>query len=292
MCGDEISTRRRLARLALAGLLAAFAPVATAAPVKKPQRIMSVNLCTDLLLLQLVPKSRIASISFLAHQAVGAIRPGLDRGVPVNRGTAEDVVAARPDLILAADYSTPAVRRLAGRLGAPVVEVKTASDFDDIRQGLRRVGRAVGEPAKAEALIARMDARLASLARTRTPVPVPVVAWEGDTVSGTGDLTEAIMRAAGAKNLAAGWSEAGDRVFTVEQILAARPAALLQAQAAEQAPSLRAAEARHPLLARLYRGRIITYPAPLYACGLPQSADAAAALRTALEALPPGLPAP
>ena len=76
-------------------LLAAGAPAAAPAPPTKPQRILSLNMCNDLMLLMLVPKSRIASITYLAHDTVSVLMPGADKGVPINHGTAEDVVRAR-----------------------------------------------------------------------------------------------------------------------------------------------------------------------------------------------------
>ena len=87
---------------------------------RKPQRIMSVNMCSDILLLMLVPKDRIASITYLAHDPVEVLMPGADAGVPVNRGTAEEVVRQQPDLILASPWSTPVLRRLAAEVGAPL----------------------------------------------------------------------------------------------------------------------------------------------------------------------------
>jgi len=274
--------------LGLAALLAGSP--AAAAPPAKPQHIMSMNLCTDLLVLQLVPKSRLASISYLAHDAVWAIRPGLDAGVATNHGTAEEVVQQRPDLILAGGFSTPTVRRLAQQIHAPLVEVKIAENFDDIRTVTRQVGRAVGEPERAEALIAAMDATLAELKSERPRQPVVVAAWSGDTVPGRGTLANAIIEAAGATNVAALMPDNRYGTFGLEQLLAARPEALLYGGGRSAEPSLRQDQDQHPLLLKLYGGRRIAYPDPLYACGLPQSAEAARALKRALAKLPPMAP--
>jgi len=40
--------------------------------------------------------------------------------------------------------------------------------------------------------------------------------------------------------------------------------------------------ARHPLILKLYSGRIVTYPSALYSCGVVESADAAVTLRAGL----------
>jgi iron complex transport system substrate-binding protein len=288
---------RRLLGLGVAGTLAALACFANAIAGEpraeplpgKPQRIMSVNVCNDILLLMLVPKERIASITWLAHEPVEALMPAADSGVPTNRGTAEEVLRQKPDLILASPWSTPVLRRLAAKVGAPVVEVDAANSFEDIRRITRQIGLAVGEPARAEALIVEMDRKLAELERTRPAKPVEVAAWSsGDAVPGAGTLTDEIIRAAGATNLARRLPGASYSSFSVEELLAARPDAIMRGEGGYDAPALRDAVSEHPAIRKAFAGRRVTYPASLHACGLPQSADAVRDLRAALAKVPPG----
>jgi len=272
----------------LAVALAAGAPVAAAAAAR---RIMSLNVCTDLLLLQLAPKSRIASVTFLAPQAAKALFPGAADGIALNHGSAEDIVQVKPDLILDSGLGSPLTPAMARRVGARVVEVKNADSFADIRQTLRQVGAAVGEPARAEALIRRMDATLADLAAHPPRRRLRVVAWSGGTaVPGKGSLTDAIITAAGAVNIAAK-PGAAESSFGVEELLIAHPDALLFGGATLGQPSLLTDEGQHRVVRRLYAGRRIAYNDVAHTCGLPQSADAAVELRRALDALPDRRPA-
>jgi iron complex transport system substrate-binding protein len=265
--------------------------VFTAPANAKPMHVVSMNQCTDLLLLQLVPKSRIASISFLAHDAVWAVQPGLDAGVPINHGAVEDLIAVKPDLILTGPYGATAVRLMAKRIAVPVVEVEEANDFAQIRAVLRKMGAAVGEPERAEALIAMMDAKLAALADDRPARPITVAAWSGgDYVSGRGTLTNAIIEAAGGINIAAMLPAQRTSTFGIEEVLATRPDALLYAGGGQPKPSLRQAQTQLRVLREIYAGRMLDYPSPLYACGLPQSAQAAIDLRDALDAITPLAP--
>jgi len=253
----------------------------------KPMRIMSLMLCNDLLLLMLVPPERIASITYLAHDAVAALMPGADRGVAVNYGTAEDVLLQRPDLILAGTYSAAMARKLAQRAGARVVEVPATNSFEDIRRVVRQVGAAVGEPERADILLAGMDAKLARLEAERAPHPLRVVAWSGGgSVPGRGTLTDAIISAAGGENIAAKLPDTRYGSFGLEELLAARPDAILQGETRWTGPSLRDSQTAHPLIERYWRGRVVGYPDAAYTCGLPQSADAALALRVVFRALP------
>lgn len=269
-------------RIAAIALAAAVLPGLAAA---KPQRILSMNQCTDLLALQLVPKARVAAVTYLARDGAKALFPGAADGVAVNYGTPEDIIKFRPDLILTGDFSLAVTRRLAREVGAPIVEVKSTRTFDDVRRNLRQVGAAVGEPARAEALIRQMDARLAWLAAHPPVRAVRVVAWDGGaTVPGTDTFANRIITAAGAVNIAAqpGPIYTG---FDVERLLEARPDALLFG--GDGRPLLQSEEGRHRIVRRVFASRRIAYPETAFNCGLPQSAKAAVDLRRQLDALPP-----
>ena len=246
---------------------------------------MSLNLCTDLLLLQIAPKARIASVTFLARDGARALFPGLEVGIPVNHGSAEDVINVKPDLILDSGLGAPLTRTMARRVGARVVEVKDANNFNDIRDVIRQVGEAVGEPERAAALIGRMDATLAELAAHPPRRRLRVVAWSGGSaVPGKGSLTDAIITAAGAVNIAAQPGRA-ESSFGVEELLAANPDALLFGGATLGQPSLVTDEGQHRIVRQLYAGRRIAYNDAAHTCGLPQSADSARDLRRALDAV-------
>lgn len=243
------------------------------------------NQCTDLLVLQLVPKARIAGVTYLARDGAKALFPGAADSVAVNYGTPEDIIKFRPDLILTGDFSLAVTRRLAREVGAPIVEVASTRTFDDVRRNLRQVGAAVGEPARAEALVRQMDARLTALAARPPTRPVRVVAWDGGaTVPGRDTFANRIIEAAGAVNIAA---RAGPTYtgFDVEQLLVADPDALLFG--GDGRPLLQSEEARHRVVRQRFSGRRIAYPETPFNCGLPQSAKAAVDLRRQLDALPP-----
>ena len=85
-----------------------------------------------------------------------------------------------------------------------MVEVPQAENFDQIRAVTRQVAEAVGEDARAEALIAQMDASLRALAAQRPSTPFRVAGWGGGGfVPGRGTLFNAVLKAAGGTNIAA-----------------------------------------------------------------------------------------
>ena len=280
--------RRIVTAVAAAGMTlvlggGAIGATGSGAVAVAPRRIMSINMCSDLILLMLVPKARIASVTDLAHPAVAALMPGADAGVATNHGAAEEILRDKPDLILGSAWTGPVVRRLARAVGAKVVDVDEANSFDDIRRVVRSIGDAVGARPRADGLVAAMDRELADLARAAPTRRLRVVAWSGGgTVPGRGTLTNAIITAAGATNIAATHDDGRYSSFGLEELLTARPDLILQGVGSYDQPSLHRDAARHPLIARLYAGRQIDYPDTAYSCGLPQSARAAAELRAAM----------
>jgi len=290
--GHRVTCAPQRGGVRLAGRLLALALmplVIGAAPVAKPHRIMTLTMCDDILVLMLVPRMRIASVTFLAHDAARALLPpGADAGVAINHGTAEEIVRQRPDLVIGAPFSAGTARRLARRTGAQVIELPGANSFAEVRERVLALGGVVGERARAAALVRAMDADLARLRATRPARSWRVVVWDGGgSVPGRGTMTDAIITAAGAENLAARFGDARASSFGLEELLAARPDAVLQGDGLYAQPSLHRGSARHPLIDRAFAGRQIRYSDAAYTCGLPQSVAAARALRARLQQVAP-----
>jgi iron complex transport system substrate-binding protein len=249
-----------------------------------PQHIMSLKLCTDELLMDLAAPGQIASLSFLSREKAALKIWPQAAALPVNHNTPEEVLAMHPDLVLTDDFTSPAMRVILARSGAKVVEVPAAENFAQIRAVTRQVGEAVGARAKAEALIARMDATLRQLASAPPHPVIRVAGWGGGGfVPGRHSLFNSVLTAAGGTNIA------GDNggYYDVESLIAAKPDILAYGDDYIDTPSLRMDQNAHPLLLKLFAGRRILYPTAFYACGLPQSADAAAALRATMRRVGP-----
>jgi iron complex transport system substrate-binding protein len=277
-------------RIPIAAAALAICANANAAPAN-PQHVMSLNLCADQLVLSLLPRMRIASVSFLSRKSEHALLTAEDAHVPVNFGSSEEVLAQHPDLVIVGSASTPATRDLLKRANIPLLEVPFADDFAAIRSTTRMVARALGEEAKAEALIGRMDATLAELAATAPARRITVAAWDasGD-VPGTNTLFNVILTAAGAVNVAATMNVRFGS-FDMEQLIAAKPDILAYGDSLASSPGLRREALHHPLIQKLYANRQIAYPETPYNCGLPQSAESAKSLRAAmLKAMGSGSP--
>jgi iron complex transport system substrate-binding protein len=198
------------------------------------------------------------------------------------------VLAAHPDLVLAGRYTTATTRALLARVGANMLEVDAVQDWQGIRRVTREVAAAVGEPARGEALLLRMDAALAGIAALRVIAPVRAIGWSGAAadVPGVNTLFNTILTTAGAVNLAA--RPVGRGGFDLEQVLRARPQLLLRGTSHAGDRALRSSVADHPVLRTLPGLTVIEYPEGAWACGVPAAADLALDLARTLRALPGG----
>jgi iron complex transport system substrate-binding protein len=268
--------------LTLLGSFLLFGPAPAFSAAAGPQHVMSLSMCTDDLLLELLPPERIASITYYSRDPSNSYQWPQAAKVRANTGTIEEVLAEKPDLVLAGTYTTPAARSLLKKLDLPLLEVPPAVDFDEIRAVTRQVAHVLRRDAVGEALIAKMDVTLQGLAASKPLQNIRVAAWgEGGSIPGKGTMFDSILRAAGAVNVAASLDSAYTS-FDVEQLLVARPDVLAYASHITDTPGLNTELAQHPLILKLYARRSVTYPSALYSCGVVESADAAVALRASL----------
>lgn len=273
----------RTARLLAALLLCAGGPAWAGDGAPKPQRIVSLNLCADELLLRLVEPGRIASVTWLARDPRGSTVAAIAAGIPVNRGLAEEIVPLHPDLIVGGKYTTRTAAGLLKRLNAPLVELDVPQTPEDVAGQIRALARTVGEPERGEALIAAMMARYAAAAPAPGDRrPTAVVLRPNGFVAGPGTLTDAVMARAGLKNMAGQLPGGGFGPLPLEAILLGGTERLIVDDAPGRPPSLANAVLHHPAVAALSRRvRTVTVPSRLLTCAGPQNAEAAVLLAAA-----------
>jgi iron complex transport system substrate-binding protein len=258
--------------------------VAAGASGARPQRVMSLNMCTDQLLLQLLPAGRITSVTYLSGAFYHPLISAEAAHVSVNYNSPEEVLAQRPDLVISGNVFSPGARAVFRQAGIALLEVPFANGFDDIRTITRSIGRAIGEEDKATALLRRMDTTLAELKATLPNPRITVLGWDsGGNVPGPNTLFGEILNAAGAANVAEkttdGLVYGSYANFDLEQLVALKPEAVLHSGSLADRPDALNQKIQHRVVRKLFAGRELTYPEILYRCGLPQSADAARTLR-------------
>ncbi len=253
-------------KAALALLMLAVAMLAApmlAGPVQAgpvQARIVSLNLCTDQLLVLLAPE-QVAALSVLSRDPALSVVAEQAATLPVVRADAEAVLRLTPTLVLAGPYGAQTTLAALERRGVPVLHVGLPDDFDGVRAQVTAVASALGVPARGAAMLADMDAALAHPAVPRRRAML----WGArGWTSGPGTFTDAVLTAAGLDNAARGG------MVGLEALLAHPPELLITATA-PRTPSLATDLLRHPALDSLPRR---TLPPAWLLCAGPWSAQA------------------
>ena len=250
----------------------------------RPVRVMSLNVCSDQLVLALADPQAITSVTWLSRDPEGSYMWRAAVRVPINHGSAEEVVRDRPDLVIAGSYTTPATRALLAKLHYRLLVLEPATIFEDIRRDTGAVASALGETERGRTLIAHMDATLARLAADKGPA-LRVAAWDGAGFSAaSGSLYDAILKAAGARNVTSQTQAPGGSTPEVEKLIATAPQLLVAGAPAFEKPDRQSDVAHHPLVRRFWSDRTLIVPLSAYTCGTPFSADAALSLRDHMRA--------
>jgi len=247
-------------RVALAALLFACAvPFAARAESPKPQRVASINLSADEVLVAILPVERLVSVTQWADapgtsNVVGRVPPGVHRFV---KADLEQLVALRPDLVVVSEYTDADFMKQLERSGLRVHRMLGLSTLAGVRGAILDLGRAVGEDAAARRLVAEFDWKLAELARRLAGTSRPrVLYWSDNMTAGADAAIGALMEAAGASNVGREMGIVGIAPPGAERAFVANPDAVLVGTW----PGSKQALTSHPLFsqwAAVREGRIV-----------------------------------
>jgi iron complex transport system substrate-binding protein len=232
-------------------------------PAEAALRVVSLNLCTDQMLVLLAPQS-VAGLSPLARDPAISAVASRAADLPVVVPAAEAVLRLNPDLVLAEPYGAQAVVAVLHQLGLHVVAVPEPQSFSEIRANIMTLATLLDARARGAALITHMDAELAGLPQPAHPLTAILLEPRG-FAAGPASLAAAVLRAAGYRDAArGGW-------LPLETLLA-HPPDLLVIPSAPGLPSLATDLLANPSLGSLPRRFI---PAAWLICGSPFAAEAA-----------------
>lgn len=249
---------------------------------EKPQRIVSLNLCVDQILIDLVDKKRIAALSFLAtDQAMSAVADRAEN-FPRVRGSAEGVLSHNPDLVIAGAYSTPATRNLLQRLGRRVEVVQQPTTVGGVRELILKLAGLVGAPQRGREMVAAFDKKLQDAAKlipragnTDAELPSALAIHVNSIVSMPNTLLDDALSRAGFRNAAQDMTSASSGRVSLEALVRHPPDVLVFANTPSDFRTVLADNLHHPVLKSLSRGRpVVTLPMWATLCGTPYVATA------------------
>lgn len=250
--------------------------ISSARAEEKPQRIVSLGLCTDQLLLMLADHKRIAAItqdgknSYISYMAVQA------QDVAAHNATAEDIIRYQPDLVVSTRFGSPDTVRILRQLGYRVEILSSPKNIDEMYPLLRQFGLWLGETGNTEAMVQSIQQRIAVTQQQQSgKVPETAVMYSPNGfVIGGNTLEDDVLRHAGYRNLAA---EAGVEFFkaiSMETLMVWKPQKILLENGVNNRDSLAHAYIYHPAIRDLVGAEnTVEMPPKLRDCFGPMTAD-------------------
>jgi iron complex transport system substrate-binding protein len=212
-------------------------------------RVVSMNLCTDQIAMQLAAEGQLLSVSAVALDPSSSSMAEEARAYPANTGRAEEIFLLRPDVVLAGVWADPATVTMLRRLGIEVVQVPIVTRLAEIPAQIREVGAAMARGEAAEAMASEVEARLAALPPPPPQRPLAAFYYANGYSLGRDTLGGDIVAAAGFANLAEMTGQRAGGVLALEELVLHAPDLIISGT--PYPAHSRAEEVmRHPVLAR------------------------------------------
>jgi len=263
-------------------LLLAVCPVAAGA--SRP-RVVSINPCVDAVLVRVADAEQIAAISHYSQDPQATSIPlDVAERFAVTSGTAEEVVALAPDVVLSGPHVAPSTIHTLARLKVRLIMLPVAESVAESTRQVQLIADVVGAHDRGEELVAAIHDAIAA-ARPRASRPLRAAIWQGGgMVPGQGTLADELLQLSGFRNASADYGLAKWDVLPLEPLLAAPPDVVLSVGTGEAG---RDRMLGHPAVKKLAAHvSFRTYPFRLLQCGGPTIAEAVtrlAAVRRELE---------
>jgi iron complex transport system substrate-binding protein len=200
---------------------------------QKPQRIVSLSIGTDEILVDMVPPVRIAALSYLSDNAGISNITEQAKQVPRKiKANAETVIGLQPDLVFVPSWLPAELGQIMRDAGLAVYVYKTPNSIEQVKQTVAEIARAVGEEEAGQRIIAGMEAELAKVRRKVEKVPpgerqvVVQFSLMGGS-GGKGSTFDDLCRYAGVDNGAAIAGLRDNEILSKEQIVRINPDLLI-----------------------------------------------------------------
>ncbi len=247
-------------------LAAACAPADAPGGGTDSPTIVSLNPCLDAILVEVAAPEQVLALSHYSRDpGSSSIPQHIAAGFAITGGTAEEVIALAPDLVLASSFIAPATRSALEDAGLRVETFGSPTSVSQSIAQVRQVAALAGRKQAGEVLVDAIEHAAAPVSNAR---PITTLLWQpGEIVAGEATLVAEMLRSRNLASHAAAMGLGQADFVALETVLARPPELLLVAGDS--------AGQRHPLLAQLTQTRVEPLPSRLLFCGGPTVIDLA-----------------
>ena len=216
----------------LIGLVLASCTQAPAAQAPRPHpTLVSLNPCSDAVLAEVADPGQLLAISSYSQNAASSSMDlAKARQFRAVSGSAEEVLALRPDLVISDQFLPPSTASALAALAIPVERLPIASSVAESRAQVMRLATLAGHPERGRAIVKRIDAALVRALPPSGASPIAAVVWQsGGIVPGPDSLIGDLLRRTGFRQISAARGMKQADVLPLEAMLADPPQVILAA---------------------------------------------------------------
>ncbi len=192
--------------------------------------VVSVNVCTDQLVMLLAAPEQVVSLSKLSTDPRTSAMADQAGHFALNNGTAEMIAVQAPDVVVAGQYNDPAMLALLRSIGIKVVQFPITTSLEAIPQEIRLMGKVLGQEVKADQIAVKLERDLTNLTWATSDAPLAAFFLPNGYALGAGTLSHDILIAGGARNLSVELGFQGNGTLSLEQVILYQPDLLIGSQ--------------------------------------------------------------
>lgn len=247
-------------------------------PAIVPDRIVSNNPCIDAVLAKVADPDSIGAISSYSKDAESSSSPVVWAArFPAIGADAEELIAARPRLVLSGAYASSGTNIALARAGIMVRSFGVPATLAASEQQVKAIADAIGRSPQGKALAHAMERATVPTSDGRS-----AIIWtSGGFVAGKGTIQDEMLSRAGFRNASEIYGLKQWDILPLEALVR-RPPDVIFMPATAKGDDARALALRHRVLAHL-RGRtqVIGFPERLLNCGGPSVIEAMRVFKSA-----------
>jgi iron complex transport system substrate-binding protein len=241
---------------------------------ERPQRVVSLNLCADQLLVGLADKDQIAGLTRNVNDPEMSAVAAQIVGLPILGNASEEILDIHPDLVIGMPTRRSAALGALQDQDYPALDLKTARNLDDIYASITATAKALGHADRAKKMVADMQRDLADIG-TVGQGRVAAYYQRRGFMTGTGTLIDDMMIRSDLVNLAAKLGKPSLAQVSLEEMVDAKPDFIIMESSTAAVSDQGSEMLHHPALAGIPR---IYLPQAWTVCGSPAYVQAARTL--------------
>lgn len=192
-------------------------------------KIVSINPCTDAILIELADPQQIGAISHYSHNPKSSsVNVKYTKQFAAVGQSAEEIIALKPSLVLAGAHVSASTLEALRALDIKILQSPVANTVADSHAQISAIANAIGQDERGNALIRDIDTALLNSAPAGDKV-VDAIVWQGGgLVPGKGTLIDELLKGSGFNNVANRYNLSQWDIIGLERLSASPPAIILR----------------------------------------------------------------